>query len=657
MTGPLGEESGRIYLSAHVDGSKVEPELERAVKEGAEAAEADLRDKSGPKLGDATAEGMAKSLENKGKDLAQSIEKGINREHINVKNVDFDRPGVARASRSVGRDLAREFEQAFAAAAGAASGSGGPISKIGDALRDAVGAGFNISGKSPLIGPLIPVFGALAAAITAAVEAAGSLVAVLTTLPAALAAIGVQVGILFVAFSGLNNAIGGALNSKTVKEFNEALKNLAPSAQDFVRTLVPALKSFQAQLGKGIQDYFFANLGDTIVPQLLSTFQQFIPELKVIAGSLGQLFFGIASQLNSNVFIQFLQALLPLVNEWVNEINPALQQFIGGLTAFAYTTLPFFQKLGKGFADFITKLGKGLEDLAHSNDFKKWLEDMLPVLKLTGDLLKSVFDFVVVTLGQLNSNGGKDLLAFVIRSINTITAFLATPIGGEAFQGLVTVLKFLTILFLGLVVAVGLVLAAITAVGDAIDGLGILFDKIGHAILTKVDEWRDAFLMFFFNLGKWFGDLPEKIVGWIGNVKDKLFQKGKDLVEGFINGIKSQYEATKAAAFGILDAVTRFLPGSPTKEGPLSGQGYVYLRGQRMVKDFAAGIDSMTPSAGQAMGSMVSSNIVFGPNAIRVSYEGVQPSPDEARMTGSAIGEGVLGQLAARNEALAVRTL
>src|SRR4029078_7045607 len=122
-----------------------------------------------------------------------------------------------------------------------------------------------------------------------------------------------------------------------------------------------------------------------------------------------------ASQLNSNVFIQFLQALLPLVNEWVNEINPALQQFIGGLTAFAYTTLPFFQKLGKGFADFITKLGKGLEDLAHSNDFKKWLEDMLPVLKLTGDLLKSVFDFVVVTLGQLNSNGGKDLLAFVIR--------------------------------------------------------------------------------------------------------------------------------------------------------------------------------------------------------------------------------------------------
>jgi hypothetical protein len=110
------------------------------------------------------------------------------------------------------------------------------------------------------------------------------------------------------------------------------------------------------------------------------------------------------------------------------------------------------------------------------------------------------------------------------------------------------------------------------------------------------------------------------------------------------------------AAAGAMNIIGRFLPGSPAEEGPLSGSGYSYLRGQRMVSDFAAGIKSETKTL-SSVSNMTMGAINFGPGAVRVSYNGVTPTPEQARMTGSAIGSGISGQLAVRNTRLAVRTL
>ena len=57
--------------------------------------------------------------------------------------------------------------------------------------------------------------------------------------------------------------------------------------------------------------------------------------------------------------------------------------------------------------------------------------------------------------------------------------------------------------------------------------------------------------------------------------------------------------AVRNKASSIVHAVTDFLPGSPAKEGPLSGKGYVVLRARRFMNDFAKGINdgSQKPSA------------------------------------------------------------
>jgi TP901 family phage tail tape measure protein len=99
--------------------------------------------------------------------------------------------------------------------------------------------------------------------------------------------------------------------------------------------------------------------------------------------------------------------------------------------------------------------------------------------------------------------------------------------------------------------------------------------------------------------------IPGKILGAIGNLGSLLYNKGKELVQGLINGIKAMFNSLRSAAGDLVGIIGRFLPGSPAKEGPLSGEGYVLKRGQRFVGDFAAGILGRAKLARDAISSMI----------------------------------------------------
>lgn len=84
--------------------------------------------------------------------------------------------------------------------------------------------------------------------------------------------------------------------------------------------------------------------------------------------------------------------------------------------------------------------------------------------------------------------------------------------------------------------------------------------------------------------------IPGRVRSALGGLAGLLYSKGRDLIRGFINGIASMIGAVRAKVSSVVGAVTRFLPGSPAKEGPLSGKGYVLYRARRFMNDFAQGI-------------------------------------------------------------------
>lgn len=96
--------------------------------------------------------------------------------------------------------------------------------------------------------------------------------------------------------------------------------------------------------------------------------------------------------------------------------------------------------------------------------------------------------------------------------------------------------------------------------------------------------------------------IPGRIRSALGGMASLLYSKGRELIRGFVNGIGSMIGAVRDKVNSVVSSVTRFLPGSPAKEGPLSGRGYVLLRARRFMNDFAQGIQdgSQKPSAALA---------------------------------------------------------
>lgn len=142
-------------------------------------------------------------------------------------------------------------------------------------------------------------------------------------------------------------------------------------------------------------------------------------------------------------------------------------------------------------------------------------------------------------------------------------------------------------------------------------------------VKQKWDQfWTDFLNVIIDNAKKviqYFVDLGTNIVKTITDIGSKMLAAGKALVQGLIDGIESMLGALGNTADKIAKKVTDVLPGSPAKIGPLSGSGYSLLRGQRMVQDFASGIQSQAPMLGMTMRDLadlatlnVSSDAAYG---------------------------------------------
>lgn len=651
---------GDAFIEVHgdADPNRVQREIAEGFDRGAEQAEAELKE-TGKEIGDLLATSAGKEIEKQGPELAKSVERGINRRKIKAKvDVDIDQDNNF-AERLVG-NISGDIEKAFTKA----SGPGGPFKRIGSALADAVGAGFNISGRSPLIAVLVPLIGAIIGLVVAALQAANALIAVIATVPALIAAIGLQVGALAFAFHGLGTAVQGAFAAQNAQELDAALKPLTQSAANFVRELF-ITKSLFTDIAKLAQEAFFKNLSPQFGSGVIATLQkalgpEFLRGIPAVADALGRLFRDIGLFFASPTFVEFVRTVIPSTIGFLERFGPNFIHFLEGLTRFSIGILPFLETLGNMLGGTLFQLGDFLRRVTESGDLERWLDSMTQTLTLVLELFGGAIEFVSVFLSQLDAAGGQEVIQSLIDAFEDLAFLLSTPIGKQALEGLVDLAKISILVVTGVIEALFLLLAIGETVGEA---LHAFFIFVGEGILKA---W-EAIKRFFGNLLNGFRDnrdqlirtvkeLPGQALAALGNVGERLYQAGRNLIQGFINGMVSMGNPIANAARSLINKVTAFLPGSPAEEGPLSGQGYSMLRGQRMMEDFAKGIRMEIPEIRSAS-SEATSNIVFGRDAIRVTFEGALPTQQQAEQTGAAVGAGINGRLAARNTRLAVRTL
>jgi hypothetical protein len=684
---------GDAYIDVHANTDPFNRELPRELDRIADDSERELN-RSGGKIGDRVSDGMDREFKRRGKGFARSIGDGLKGTTIRVSSIlRFDRIRDSirrRFRRDVGDGIADEVANALDRV-----GRSGVFNRLTQGVADAIGAGFNVSGRSPLIAILIPAILALVGVIGAAIQAVNALIAVLFIVPALLGSIGLQIGVVAIAFQGLGEAVKGAFAAKNAQELEEALKNLTPSARAFVKELLP-LRDFFKVLRNTVQENFFAQLTGAITalrtalgPSLLRGFAS----LATVAGGFLRDF---ARVLSSPTFVRFIQQLFAATNEWVTTFGRALfgpRGFLPALTEMSITLIPFLRKFGDITVRFFEVLSGLMFRFASFKGTPRWLDRMAATLQKVVDLAFNLGDFLFVFLQGLDEAGGQNLITTLSEALQELIFFLSSPVGQKAMEGLVDIGIIGIKSFTGLLIIFLSVVAAFEAFFEwlknsfvpgfleALETLGLGLTIVAVAIAAFFKNIGDDVASFFrfianvillVGLGirnfvnaaldraraiiEYIKSLPGRVLAFVKGFGSVLVNAGRSLIQGLINGVRQKLSELWAIISGVAGRIGGFFGASPAKEGPLSGHGYTTYRGRRLMEGLIEGIQSEIPQLRQ-VSMNAASNIVFGAGSVQVTVAGEAPDVNRARAAGAAMGTAAASIIAARNTRLAVRTL
>lgn len=709
MTSP-GSSAGDIHVDVHANTDPFDPELAKGLNKAAKDAEK-VMDAAGETLGERLADSTTEELGRHGKDFTGAIEDGIRKNKINIDGEWFtiDKNGklhdsAGRFARGLAADMVEEISTAFKGSAG----KGGLFSKIGEAISDAIGAGFNVSGKSPLVAALIPAVGALVTLVFGAIQAVNGLGAALVAVPPLIAAIGLQITTIALAFDGVGEAMTKAFDAKNAKEFQEAVKGLTPAAQDFVKSMMPIRDLFN-DLKRTIQENFFQGLDNSIAPMLKTLIELTKGPFADLARALGGFFAQLAQFFQSKVFAEFVQKIFPATVRWLQSFGPVFVRFLEALTMMATVAIPFLEKLGALLNRVLIKLTNKLTQAIEDGSLEAWLDRMLVTLETLGSVFGSVIGFVMDFIGAVDQAGGNKALAAIGEFFSRLGAFFSSPVGIEALKGMINFAIILTEIFGGLIIVVGLLFAAFQfaaeAIGAFLDWLintalpavGNFFVSIGKTIADwwfSVQMWLsdmiEGFRQALFAIGRFFVNLWEgakakfwEFVAWvkgipgailraIGDLGRLLWDAGKKILKGLWDGMVDMWNQAKGWLAGIADEIV-------TIKGPLDYDkillipaGEAIMGGlekgmENKLKDVLglaagvtntlAGIHEMTALNVPKMNAMsLSATQTINMNMGGLNFDGT-PTAEQAKTAGKAAAGGMMSQLQQRDTRVAVRMM
>jgi phage-related protein len=227
--------------------------------------------------------------------------------------------------------------------------------------------------------------------------------------------------------------------------------------------------------------------------------------------------------------------------------------------------------------------------------------------------------------------------------------------------------------------------AIVSAVRGAISGIQSTASGIANFVNSVSNNFQNIVNSIREKIGAAVNivrELPGKILDAIGNIGSILFSSGQRIIQGLIDGVTSKVGAIKNAVSNIASSIKGFFPFSPAKEGPLSGAGDTMISGAKITDRLVTGMRSQAPALRQATADMAAlaspklgmtafdmkptglavggestsgTTVQFAPGAIVVNFSGVTPSEDEARMAGTAVGQGIGVELMRSRTATLVR--
>jgi len=471
-------------------------------------------------------------------------------------------------------------------------------------FQDAIGALVQTMGVvadtvGPLLGQAIavlgPVFVALAGPVQTLVQALGAgLSPIIAALGPVLEGTAQAVGSIVIAFSPLLPIIGDLIASllpalvpvlDTITQlFTDAAPLIVQVADTFVSALAPAIAGLSTNISPLLD--VFTQLTATLLPVLSGLFVQLAPVVTAFVSA----FAGVQTQL-----VALAVQVLPILANLLVQLAPTIVQVATAVLQLQTALLPVIGLVAQAIA-FVIPL------------FAQWIS-----------LTARIVAVLVTNLAGVITN-------IVVPVINTLVALFRGDLSG-AFRALGSLVagvgRQISTTFNGVM---GVVRSAMTAIVGAVSfatgTIRVLFSSAWNAVAgatsSAFNRVRTAVSDAIGAAVRTASSLKDRITGAFSGVGSLLYNSGRSLISGFINGIKSMLSAAKDAASAVVGKVRGFFGSSPAKEGPLSGKGWTLYSGEALASDFAAGI-----RANQSLVTRATSRLVSGAAAPVSAGQGV----------------------------------
>jgi phage-related protein len=384
-----------------------------------------------------------------------------------------------------------------------------------------------------------------------------------------------------------------------------ALKGALPGLHQFgagiataLNSVAPVLKSLGPLFGQlaGVVGGVFGQVIKALAPALKIIIdglsKALAPVLPVLSKAFADLAVALAPVLAqfAGVFVQVLQVLAPLIPI----ILDAIQQLTPSFLALVQALLPLLPPLAQLIATILPPL------------IQLFVTILRPVLELATIIVTKLTPAIQKILTIVAS-----VVVGVVNFFNNLSTNLAAifgKIGGffaSIWEGIKT--AFLA--------RIRLIVDTAKTIWSAITGFFTdLFNRVKGAIATGIGKVASGVSTGFKSVVQFFKDLPSKLLGALGDLGSLLFEAGKAILQGLLNGL-----------LDIWNHITGFFSGIGSwiadHKGPLSVDRKLLIpAGRAIMNGLQAGLQqewgnvqsyvaSRIPALASAMGKVLDGNL------------------------------------------------
>jgi phage-related protein len=238
--------------------------------------------------------------------------------------------------------------------------------------------------------------------------------------PALLATAATGLITMKVATSGMGDALKAALNPAKGKQYEAALKNLAPAAASVVKEFHALVPEFEG-VKKAVQQALFAPLQG----QLTAIAKVMAGPVKLgmsgVAAAFGDGAKQIALWVRSSQTVAFVAKSFAVTEAAVENLSAAIRPLLSGFRDLASAILPRMVGITQSISDAASRFGAWLTKISQSGQALTWFNNALVVLKQLMTILTQLGGVVTSVFHAISASGGNVLGVFgqMLTSLNT----------------------------------------------------------------------------------------------------------------------------------------------------------------------------------------------------------------------------------------------